>query len=510
MLHITSAPGGGADRYIRDVARSVPGRHLAWHVGEGVDVLEEIGPARFWPTRAADPELAAGLRSIGVVAHLHAVDRACRERLASLDAHGAMPLVVTLHDVSFVHPDAFGATSSRAVDRGWIDAVAPVLERADAVLAPSDYIASLVSRWFRGVRIMVVEPGLEILRGAAPSLPGDFIARRPAHVVAVVGAIGPHKGSASLPAIATALHEIDAAVVVLGYTDEHIMSGWAAPGLYIHGPYEDAALNGWLAAYAPTVALFPNRLPESFSYTLSEVWAAGIPALVPDEGALGERIAKHGGGWVLPAGFPAEAALGTLVRLLGPEGSEEVARVKSRIVPSDPAQVPPLPAMSSAIAAVYARYGVADGTSDASLESMPWQRLLAANLDGFVFRQELVFLCESLANMEARAQSAAENAETNRRWAERVEAELAEAKAWAAKVEGDIAVLNDEIAHRDGVVKELQVGVDWLRGEVARTTADLERFDAERRELATVRAAFDRLPRWLREKLLRRAERARA
>ena len=142
------------------------------------------------------------------------------------------------------------------------------------------------------------------------SRPAEFTAQAPRHIVAVVGAIGPHKGSGVLEALATALHGTDIGIVVIGYTDTQLARGWLVPGrLYVHGPYLDTALAGWLAAYGAEVVLFPNRLPESFSYTLSEVWASGLPVIVPDAGALGERVARHGGGWRLPAGFDgAEAA----------------------------------------------------------------------------------------------------------------------------------------------------------------------------------------------------------
>ena len=38
---------------------------------------------------------------------------------------------------------------------------------------------------------------------------------------------------------------------------------------------------------------------ETYSHTLSEAWAAGMPVLVTDLGAPEERVRAHGGGWVL-------------------------------------------------------------------------------------------------------------------------------------------------------------------------------------------------------------------
>src|SRR5258708_30463057 len=47
VLHITSIPGGGVDRHVRDIARAAPGPHVVWHVSEGADVIEIPGKEKF-------------------------------------------------------------------------------------------------------------------------------------------------------------------------------------------------------------------------------------------------------------------------------------------------------------------------------------------------------------------------------------------------------------------------------------------------------------------------------
>ena len=42
ILHVSAAEGGGVDRYIRDIAANVPRRHFLWHVGSGIDVIEDV------------------------------------------------------------------------------------------------------------------------------------------------------------------------------------------------------------------------------------------------------------------------------------------------------------------------------------------------------------------------------------------------------------------------------------------------------------------------------------
>jgi hypothetical protein len=48
-----------------------------------------------------------------------------------------------------------------------------------------------------------------------------------------------------------------------------------------------------------SLVVYPSAGPETFSFTLSEVWAAGRPAIVPPIGALANRVAEAGAGWVL-------------------------------------------------------------------------------------------------------------------------------------------------------------------------------------------------------------------
>ncbi len=453
VLHITAATGGGVDRYIRDVAALVPGRHRVLHVGPRIDVLEDVGSTRYLPFAANEGDALGLVARATDIVHLHGLGSACRERLATLRQAGAAGFVATLHDLGFLHADLFGGSRLGTPDARWVDAVTPALREARAVLVPSSFIAAQLKSVLPDVRVTVLPPGLAAPRATPVVLPEAFSARRRRRVVAVIGAIGPHKGSALLAEVAAGLEACDASLVVVGYTDDALLGGWRSPGLYVHGPFTDERLAGWLAAYAPSLALFLNRLPESFSYALSEAWASGIPVVVPDQGALGERVRACGGGWLLPPHFDAADAL-TLLRHLLAEPAER-AKVKSRIV-AEPARVPGLSAMTEAIHAVYARFGVSARPLD--LDAL--QPLLAANLDGFVFRAELVRLCESLARAEALAQPVVAELDAARAWSAKLDADVAEVKAWAAKLEDDVRELGAAVAARDATIRELSATVE--------------------------------------------------
>ncbi len=481
VLHITSAAGGGADRYIRDLAATTARRHHVMHVGAGPTVVEDVNGRRYVPIAnlsapGVDHEAVRRwleLSGIGIL-HVHGADEACRAHLDALLRARPLPYLVTLHDLQFVNPRAFEADGLPEPNADWILAIDPMLERAATVIAPSEFILEIALVCSPGIRATVIAPGVRASPVAAvPELPGDFAARAPKRTVAVVGAVGPHKGSNVLGSLAMALNNSDIGIVVIGYTDTQISPGWVVPGvLYVHGVYEEGTLAAWLAAYRVDVALFPNRLPESFSYTLSEIWSAGVPVVVPAQGALGERVERDGGGWLLPAGFDGDDAAALLVWLSSAEGAAERARVKSRIVPGDARRIPTLDAMSRDVDALYARFGLpppdAAGAASANDALAP---LLAANLDGFAFRKELLKLTGELG--EATRQLAGV-----REWREKLERDSA---AWAAKLESDIVELKREI----------------------------ERLGAENRVLAEHKMAIEQLPEGIQRFLLRRALRAR-
>ena len=119
--------------------------------------------------------------------------------------------------------------------------------------------------------------------------------------VAVLGAVGPDKGARRLERLADLVRATGASLrfVLIGYMDvEH--GPWQSDDgvLTIHGRYEPRELPGLLAHYRVRLVAFPSAGPETFSFTLSETWAAGLPVIVPPFGALAERVAGTGAGWL--------------------------------------------------------------------------------------------------------------------------------------------------------------------------------------------------------------------
>lgn len=98
--------------------------------------------------------------------------------------------------------------------------------------------------------------------------------------------------------------------------------------IHFLGEYEQKDLPEIFARTGIDVVLFCSVWPETFSYTLSEAWGNGRPALVGPLGAPADRVRKHGGGWIVDRLTP-EAFLGQLMQIR--EHPDEYRRVCEQV-----------------------------------------------------------------------------------------------------------------------------------------------------------------------------------
>ncbi len=439
-LHLVSARGGGMCRFARDLL--APGDALL-HIGGGTWVLE-LGatgsPATFlpYPLPQAPVDAAEWLDTLLAAhaldaVHLHHLDTATLALMEAWSGRGR-PWLASLHDVGFLRADAFAddAAMPRA-DVEWAGRWRQVLARASAITAPSRFLAAAFARACDGLCAAVVEPGVE-----QPE-PIDVLRDRPLRSIAVVGALGAHKGKQRL--LRWLAHPGAAAYrwTLIGYTEDQLQPGWIADGrMWVHGPFDAAQTAHWLRHYAIDLVLFPNQLAESFSYALSDVWAAGVPVLVPDCGALGERVRAHGGGALISDPDDAEALMRQLAELrANARGAEWRAQIQSQRA----AMAPSKQAMVAAMDAQYARlpqtHRPPPATSLARLQ--PWLR---TQLDDVVFRHENIRLARDYAQVRA--------------WADKQAADVARLQADLDVLASVRAQLDAQIAQRDGDVAALR------------------------------------------------------
>jgi glycosyltransferase involved in cell wall biosynthesis len=131
--------------------------------------------------------------------------------------------------------------------------------------------------------------------------------------IALLGAIGPHKGSAELLQVArrALLTHPELRFHIIGYTDIDAELR-ALSNVAITGAYKASDLERLVKGSNSKIALFLHQWPETFSYTLSEAAAHGLVPVVPDIGAPAERVRAAGFGVIFSHPFNPASVLDTL------------------------------------------------------------------------------------------------------------------------------------------------------------------------------------------------------
>lgn len=175
-----------------------------------------------------------------------------------------------------------------------------ILETAERVVAPSRDAASRIARRFPGANVMAIphpEPPF-----APPSLPSflPWDGTTPIRL-AVIGAIGEHKGYGVLLAMArdASRRDLPLSFQVAGFTQDDFPL-FATGKAFVSGRFAEGEAVSVIRELDCHVALFLSVWPETYCYTLTEAWRAGLYAVGFDLGAVGERIAATGLGWRLP------------------------------------------------------------------------------------------------------------------------------------------------------------------------------------------------------------------
>lgn len=208
----------------------------------------------------------------------------------------------------FLHEGAGHWQTLRAMFVDTLDVHPPV------IVVPSASVAQRLRGLLPGLpdaSMQVIPHGLpqSLLEKLQPVVPAPLEGRRPR--VVVLGSLVAHKGGGILEEIMPALSKM-ADVYLLGCGDSGAQ--WhGVPNVTVHPRYERGALGGLLDQLKPDVGLLLSVVPETFSYTLSELQTAAIPPVATRIGAFVDRIEDDRTGWLVePAGAAILARLQSL------------------------------------------------------------------------------------------------------------------------------------------------------------------------------------------------------
>ena len=179
-----------------------------------------------------------------------------------------------------------------------------VLSSAGMRVCPSEYVAGRYRDIFPDQDFLVIPHGIDLLE-IAERKSDSFERKSEGLTFGFIGSIVPQKGLDFLLRAFARVKGENLRLKVIG-------------GLHGEPAYQRdinrlvaadtrVELLGWLPAkqvfqeiQSLDLLCLPSRVPETFSLVLHEAAAAGVPAMVSAMGAPCERVARHGGGLVLP------------------------------------------------------------------------------------------------------------------------------------------------------------------------------------------------------------------
>ncbi|WP_146203665.1 glycosyltransferase, partial [Azospirillum sp. TSO5] len=192
-------------------------------------------------------------------------------------------------------------TSDPSEIMSWRSRHARFLGGARRVFAPSRDAATRIARHIPGLHVVVVPHPEHLRLPARPRRPQDRAEFR--RRVAVIGAVGRHKGADVLLACArdAADRALPLEFVVFGHTAcDGALN--ACGNTRINGTYREEEIDALLQAHDCDVAWFPAVWPETYSYTLSIALRNGLFPIAFDLGAVAERIRASGWGRLVALG----------------------------------------------------------------------------------------------------------------------------------------------------------------------------------------------------------------
>jgi glycosyltransferase involved in cell wall biosynthesis len=179
----------------------------------------------------------------------------------------------------------------------WRKSWKELFERVDSVIVFDESAIPILKSAFRAEELPMI-----VIRPPAYEAPSPGAIRQEAGAlrrIAFCGAVLHHKGAAVVRALADYVfdHGLDIKLVLIG----ELLDGKPPPhNLEITGQYESRRLVNILSEQEINIVVFPSICPETFSFTLSEIFASGLPCVGLDIGAQGHRLREYPKGIVLP------------------------------------------------------------------------------------------------------------------------------------------------------------------------------------------------------------------
>lgn len=168
------------------------------------------------------------------------------------------------------------------------------LRKFDYIIAPSESTKQIIESQIGNLGIIAQEHGISISKHTAKKLTSN----NKVFNVAFVGVMAEHKGRDIVKYLINNSNSNNIKFHLFGDSEIEELKKNRSNYTY-HGRYRRTELYDLLSKNDIHLVCNLSICPETYSYTLTETVACGIPVLSYRIGAVGERVEKYGFGWTI-------------------------------------------------------------------------------------------------------------------------------------------------------------------------------------------------------------------
>ena len=167
------------------------------------------------------------------------------------------------------------------------------LSKFDSVIVPSKDTKTRIKKVYSDIKIDIIEHGVDLIKSDyIPSLDDEEFN------VAFVGVMAKHKGGQILENLVKKNKFSKVKFHLFGLSESDYLKHNKSNYIF-HGKYKREELPDLLKKSKINLICSLSVWPETYSYTLTEEIASGVPVLSFDIGAVSERIHKYKFGWTI-------------------------------------------------------------------------------------------------------------------------------------------------------------------------------------------------------------------
>lgn len=175
----------------------------------------------------------------------------------------------------------------------WRESFKRILEAVDKIIVPSEAAKLEIEKTYKNLKVQIVEHGIDIKKEKSKLK----IENEKNFDIAFIGAIAAHKGSKIVENLRKSKKLKNIRLHLFGIID--IQEQKNTKKFINHGRYKREELPELLKKNNIKLICLFSAWPETYSYTMTESIACGIPVLSFDMGAIYERIKKYDLGWTI-------------------------------------------------------------------------------------------------------------------------------------------------------------------------------------------------------------------